>query len=457
RGLAWHILVALAGALEVPGSHCGGAIKYGHACSHGIMAGPDGMPKIEAHEFTWPPVSYNGAETLLPYSKVWGEINHLAYLNLAQPPENFPLPPLPEIYINYRSNPMLGLGEPDTMERVMKNIPFIVSINYTIGEMAELADVVLPEHSDLERYELLCQTIKPSTAKKFSVISLIQPAVEPIHNTKDIHYMLTELADRIGVLREYNKSLNESLQLKTPFTLEPDRKYSMEEVVDLHCQSATDGVHDLEWFKENGAIIVPVPAEDQYAIHLKMKAEGLRYPIPYMEHVKKTGEELAKNLADVGVNWWPTTEYTALPEYQPSVVEELPAEYDFYVTTCRVPQFSYGSNVDIPWFNELAELLPVQEYIVMHEDTAEAQGIRKGDEIWVESPVGKVKGKVQLRQGIRPDTILIPGQFGQWATPVAKNADRVSLTPLTPVSIGWTDPVIGQMQGMLVKAKVYKA
>ncbi|MFC2039713.1 molybdopterin-dependent oxidoreductase, partial [Chloroflexota bacterium] len=416
RVLAWHILVALAGALEVPGGHCGGSTLYTRPYFWGKTPGPDGMSKIDAHGFTWPPVSLDGAETLLPYSKIWGKLNHLDYLNLVQAPENFPLPALPEVYINFRSNPMLGLGEPEIIEKALKKIPFIVSINYSLSELTELADVVLPEHSDLERYELLCHYIKPAMAKKFSGIFLTQPAVRPIHNTKDLHYIVTELADRIGILGEYNKSLNEVLQLKTPFTLEPDRKSSMEEVVELQCRSATDGAHDLAWFKEHGAIIVPVPAEDQYAIHLKMKAEGLRYPIPYMEHVKKTGEELAKNLADVGVNWWPTTEYTALPEYQPSVVEELPAEYDFYVTTCRVPQFSYGSNVDIPWFNEMAQLMHMQEDIMMNEDTAMVKGICDGDEVWVESPVGKIKGRVQLIKGIRPDTILIPGQFGQWAT-----------------------------------------
>ncbi len=454
--LALHILVALAGALEVPGSHCGGRRRLTRPGSRGINPGPDGMPRFDSYEFTWPPVSYDGSETLLPYGKTYGRINHLGFLNLAQAPENFPLPPLPEAFIRCRTNPLVTFGEPEVIEKALKSIPFVVSISYALDEVSELADVVLPEHTELERYEPLCSSIKPALAKKFAGVFLTQPAVEPVHNTRDIHYMLTELADRLGILREYNEHLNSTMGLQPLFKLDPGRKYSTEELVDKQCKSATDGVHGLEWFKDRGAMFGAVPVEEHYGAHLEMKARKLRYSIPYMEDVKRTGEKLAKNLAKVGVKWWPTTEYVALPVYIPSVIEDVPPEYDFYVTTCRLPQFAHGTNVDIPWFNELARLFPGQENILMNEDAARQRGIRQGDEIWVESPVGRVKRKVDLTQGIRPDTILIAGQFGQWATPVAKDTGRVSQTVLTPLRLDWTDPVTGEMQGGVVKAKVYK-
>jgi len=34
-----------------------------------------------------------------------------------------------------------------------------------------------------------------------------------------------------------------------------------------------------------------------------------------------------------------------------------------------------------------------------------------------------VQGIVVLRQGIRPDTLLLIGQFDHWATPLAKDFD----------------------------------
>lgn len=457
--LAIHILVALAGALEVPGAHGSGVVQEaasGMSRFKGVEAGPDGMKKIEVYDFTWPPISLDGAETLTPYAKNWGRINHLGYMNLAEPLENYTMPPIPELYINWRSNPLLALGQPEIIEKALKKIGFIVSINYTQTEFTELADIVLPEHSELERYESLVTFMRPSLHKKWSGMLLGQPVVKPLHNSRDLHFMLTELADRLGILAEYNEQLSNNVNLKPEYRLKPDKKYTMEEFVDLQCKNATNGEHDLEWFKEHGAILKAVPAENQYGVHLKMKANKLRYSLPYMEHVKKTGEKLKKDLAGVGINWWPTEEYVPLPTYLPSVVEEIPAEYDFYVGTNRIAQYNYGNNVDIPWFIDMAKEMLGQEYILMNDETARAKGIKDGDDIVVESPVGKLTWKVQLVPGIRRDMVMVPGQFGHWATPVARDTGRVSLTPLIPLSVEWTDPVIGQMQGILTKAKVYK-
>jgi phenylacetyl-CoA:acceptor oxidoreductase len=254
-----------------------------------------------------------------------------------------------------------------------------------------------------------------------------------------------------------NAVLSQKTGLSDEYKLEKGKKYTWEEVSDRMCKFYTNGVHDLEWFKKHGALTRSATAEDQYDVHLGMKALKLRYPIPYMEQVKKTGEELGRNLAEKGIHWWPTEEYTALPTYFPSKLEEIPPEYDFYVTTCRPIMFSYGSNLGLPWMNELGEQLPDQTHILMNTDAAEAKGIKDGDAIWVESEVGKVNGKVTLRQGLRPDTLLIAGQFGQWAMPIAKDTGRVTLSTLLPIDPNWTDQVTGNQQGFVTKAKVYKA
>jgi phenylacetyl-CoA:acceptor oxidoreductase len=383
-------------------------------------------------------------------------MDHLNWRNLVDPPKGLPIPPRPEVWIRYRTNPLLALGEPQIVTEAMKRIPFIVSISYTMDEVTEFADIVLPEQIELERY-MAYFNIRSACHKKYFMLALQQPVLEPLHDTMNINDILTELAERVGFLAEYNMALNETIGFTEPYKLEQGKKYSWVEIVDRMCKFYTNGKCDLDWFKKNGALVRPVSVEDQYDIHLGMKAHKLRYPIPYMEQVKRAGEELAQILPKVGISWWSTGEYTALPTYFPSKLEEAPPEYDFYVTTCRGIMFSYGTNVGIPWMNELAEHLRGTEDILMNADAARARGIKDGDEIWVESEVGKVMRKVKLCQGIRPDTLLIAGQFGQWAMPIAKDRGRVTLTALLPISYNWTDPVIGNQQGLVIKAKVYKA
>jgi phenylacetyl-CoA:acceptor oxidoreductase len=476
--LANHILAALVGSIEVPGGHMGGhifqeGVREDDILFHlfwldpGITAVDNGMLEVYHYPFIWPPKTYGAVEILCPFTSHHShaqppnmdplgphfQLEHLNWRNLVDPPKNLPIPPSPEAWIVYRSNPLLAIGESGIISSAMKKIPFIVSIAYSIDEVTEFADIVLPEQVELERYTLH-YSIRSACHRKYFIIAIDQPVVQ-LPNTMNANDIFTELADRIGILDDYNMNINQRLGLIDPYKLEPGKKYKIEEIVDRQIKSYTNGAYDLEWFKKNGALVRQVPPEVQYGIHLKMKNQKLRYPIPYMERVKKVGEELARNLATKGIDWWPTDGYTPLPKYFPSKLEEVAPEYEFYVTPARGIMLSWGNNVYNPWINELAEHVRGIGYILMNIDAAKAKGIKDGDEIWVESEAGRIKQKVQLCKGIRPDTLVISGQFGQWAMPIAKDTGRVTSNTITPIRIDWTDSVLGVQQGV-IKAKVYK-
>ncbi len=459
--LCEHILPALVGALETVGGHSGGRVhpkEFGEVSfNRGLVPGPDGMLKLDTYPFAWPPVSYQGHEILFPFSKCLPYFyTSFGFKHLVEPRADFPIPPVPEFAIIVRANPLLTIGEPEVIAQALSKIKFFVSIAYTRDETTELADIVLPDHTEFERFELVTQP-RWELSRHFVIKALRQPVVEPLHNTREISDIMTEIADRAGFLDNYNAAVNKQLGLGEAYKLEAGKKYAWLDIVDRHCKSATNGAHDLKWFKENGAEVAEVKPETLYSVHKHMLANKLRYPIPYMEDVKRTGEEMAKNLAKVGVKWWPTTEYTPLPVWVPPVLDEVPPEYDFYVTISRCIETSFGMNADMPWLIDIGEHNLGKRRIVMNKRVAEARGIKDGEEIWVESEVGKVKGKVKLVEGIQSQTILIAGQFGQWSTPVAKDTKRVTQTTLVPIRPSWTDPVMGAMQGNTVKAKVYKA
>ena len=65
----------------------------------------------------------------------------------------------------------------------------------------------------------------------------------------------------------------------------------------------------------------------------------------------------------------------------------------------------------------------------------------KGPAIMVEiaTPQRAVRGRAVVRQGIRPDTLLLLGQFDHWATPVAKDFGVPSLNALATMSLDLTD------------------
>jgi phenylacetyl-CoA:acceptor oxidoreductase len=53
--------------------------------------------------------------------------------------------------------------------------------------------------------------------------------------------------------------------------------------------------------------------------------------------------------------------------------------------------------------------------------------------------VQSTRGPAILRQGIRPDTLLMIGQFDQWAQPYAKDLHAPSMNALVPMSLDLTD------------------
>jgi len=77
--------------------------------------------------------------------------------------------------------------------------------------------------------------------------------------------------------------------------------------------------------------------------------------------------------------------------------------------------------------------------MVMNAGKAREMGIEDGDLVEIKSTLRSTKGRVALKQGIRPDTILIQGQFDHWVTPYSKDHPAPSMNTVVPMSLELTD------------------
>jgi phenylacetyl-CoA:acceptor oxidoreductase len=77
--------------------------------------------------------------------------------------------------------------------------------------------------------------------------------------------------------------------------------------------------------------------------------------------------------------------------------------------------------------------------VIINRSSARSMGIAEGDPVIINSPVGETRGFAVLREGIRPDTVLMIGQFDHWATPVAKDLHLPSINSLTAIALSLTD------------------
>ena len=473
------VLAMLVGALEVPGGTIGTTIRINKPHENRLLSVKVGEDGFMASKFnptgkdTWisEPTGRNAHRTLIPIvgNSPWSQAlgpTHLAWLFLRETPKDWPKPTHPEVWFAYRTNPAISFWETDSLSATMATMPFIVGFAYTHDETNHMADILLPDATDLESTQLTRIGGTKFTEQHWhhQGVALRQPIVAPQGEAKDFSWIAAELAKRTGIVDKFTAALNRGTicaPLKGEsydYSLVPEEVDNVETVWDSICKATTaeltDGkdVKDLNWFKENGWFVTPFDRADWY-LTPTMEEKGLRYELPYQERLLRTGKELERRLHEKGIRWWDKqlTEYQAIPRWHdvPSHWAEAtralgkePKDYPFWAITTKSMPYTTGNNVGIPLMNEAAENLRGHGSVTINADSAQKLGIADGDWVEVSSPVTSTIGKAKLIQGCRPDTVVIPGQFAHWKTPIAKNFNFPSLNkiaPLSSVSLALTD------------------
>jgi phenylacetyl-CoA:acceptor oxidoreductase len=472
------MLALLVGALEVPGGTLGTTVKLvrpAFSRTGSVLPGEDGFMAFQFNETSregWQrdPHIRNAYKTLVPlvsdspWSPALGPA-HLPWLFQKSTPEHWPRVTPPDVWICYRTNPAISSwNAPEVAERLAE-FPFIVAFAYTEDETNHFADVLLPDSTDLESLQLIRigSTKFSEQYWKHEGWAIRQPAVEPLHDTMDLTDVATALAERSGILDRYVESINKGAagmalrdrKGRFDYSLDPHQAPAREAVWDAVCKAASDDlsggeeVRDLDWFRSNGFQLRPFPQIDWY-LYPAMTRQNLRFELPYQERLTRHGQQLARRLGEVGVTWWEKqlAEYEPLPTWEPfpeiwlEYAHEYgrdPDEFPFWAITARSMQYSWGANVGLPLINELANNIAGHRGVVINRTRARELGIAEGDELLLESVSGQTRGPAVLREGIRPDTVLMIGQFDHWKTPFARDLGLPSLNSLTDLSLKLTD------------------
>ena len=486
------ILAMLIGGLEVPGGTVGASQRLNkphHDRWSSVWPGADGFMRNNINpvdKARWPtkPSSRTRYTQLLPLvlNTGWSPFlsaASLAWLSMGQDWGDVSRTTFPEIILLYRANPGISMYFTKLIENRMSQLPFFVCIGYTHDETNHFADMILPDHTDLEGLQLF--RIGPSVHSEAFWsgygFALRQPAVEPVVNSIDLTDFSTRLAAKVGILEGYNDAINAGLlggvRLRGKgfnYELEPDTEYSKEEINDRLCKASTMALsggrdeHGLEWFREHGHYAVDYPLIRHF-LHPVISRWGLRYELPYQEGIRRIGEELGNRLHEQDIHWWDEQlhEYQALPKcedfsqiWQKACRDQGvdPDEYGFWLVNTRSMQYAWGSNAAIPLMAEAAKNVPGFKGALINTGAAEKMGIKQDDIITIESMHAKVRARAVLREGVRPDTVVFTGQFGHWKTPFARDLEIPNLNPLTDPATSSLDA--GGSLSDVVKVRIRK-
>ena len=472
------LLACLVGALEVPGGTIGTAVRLNRPAddrNRSVKGTPDGfldypMNPTAKGEWIDRPTSRHAHRMLVPLAanSPWSQAlgpTQLAWMTQDKALPHLPAPTLPDLWFVYRTNPVISFWDTEAVGRTVARFPFTVCFAYTHDETNHEADILLPESTDLEGLQLIRigGTKYVEQFWEHQGFALRDPAVPTRGEARDFTWIATELARRSGLLEPYNAAINRGAAGVRlfgegyDFSLAPEEPHDVETIWNAHCRAAsaelTGGADTggLDAFRAAGGYRTkPYPRLHWY-LYPEMVAQGLRFELPYQERLKRIGAELANRLHETGIDWWERQlhEYQALPEWQdlPGLWADALArafevnigDYPFWLITARSMQYAWGNNAGVQMIDEVARNIAGHAGVVMNPQAAERLGLTDGALAEIASPLGATTGHVVLRRGIRPDTLLMIGQFDHWATPFAKDRKVPSMNKLVPMLMDLTD------------------
>jgi len=258
------------------------------------------------------------------------------------------------------SNPLLSW--PDTQETYMgfKKLDFLAVADMFMTPTAAVADIVLPVASYLE-FDGIALAPTGSVAQ-------VQRKAAQVGECRSDHEILTELAKRLGLGRDFGDSVDDFWNA----ILEP---------IGL----------TFEEFKQRGLISAP----RQYGIY---KRNGFKTPSSKVELYSSELEEWGLD---------PLPIYYELPE-TPYSDPELAKEYPLVYTSRKVAPYRHSGGKQIP---SLRRSHP-EPLTIIHPETASKLGVEEGDWVYVETKRGRIKQKAVLSTGIDPRVVVL--DYGWW-------------------------------------------
>ena len=311
----------------------------------------------------------------------------------------------------YLTNPIWSAPDPKVWEEALKDV-FIIDTSPYPGETAMYADIILPDHTYLERL----QDAPTYPFEGWPMAQLRVPAIPPLYDTKVYGDTLIEIGKRMqGPMGEFYKALG-----STENVLRHRAKGFEKDPGD-------NGVNSFESWKEKGVWFKKrynwrqfrgefyewdgqgynnrMSEEDVKAKLIKTPSGKFEFKSGFLEkHADYINRELGVAVNRVGLAQWVEPKHTG--------------QGDLYLVSPKTPMHAEGRGGNTP--HAIANMQPVAGgrntvYLEIHPETARARNIRNGDRVRIKSNLGSIEAYCRYVPAHRPDTLVLPMEHGHWA------------------------------------------
>jgi len=317
------------------------------------------------------------------------------------------------------ADPVFSLPNGDELAEALQQVPFVVSFSSFMNETAAGADLILPDDSELERWQ---EAASPPTFP-FLVQSVSPPVVKRVHNTRDTAEVILAVAAALG--GEVASSLPQGtvegfLRTETDKIFAARSGYTfatqLEETWNRLLERSgwwapTYSTADGLWQEMNqkGGWWEPTYYYGEWDRVFRTPSHRFEF------YSQRLAQHAARNQEQVrALGFSPEDDRFCLPHQVglPAVSEGFP----LLLIPIEVLPFVGGEGAEIPYLQQIAGAHVFEHWeswLEMNSATAGQYGLRDQDQVWIESARGRAQVRLRLYEGVRPGVVHLPLGYGR--------------------------------------------
>jgi anaerobic selenocysteine-containing dehydrogenase len=363
----------------------------------------------------------------------------------------------------FSANPDFTLPDGGAFREALKKIPFIVSFSPYRDETSYMADLILPDHTYLEKMD----DIPWPPGLQYPFYGLSRPVIEPIYDTRNSGDVILQLAKRMdGPIKasfpwsDYSDVIKE--RARGLFASASGRvRQDMDEPIWNNEKRAKPTKPDFDSFEDMWEALQSggfwFRPDHKFGLRENLfKTSSGKFEF-FSRRIQKAIETLAQEnsseehaLERLGIRV--RGDEVCMPHYEEIGFERKIEGYPLRMVPYEIMNLSSGWVPNPPFLYKTLfdhQLRKNDSFAEINPITADEYHLKEGDFVTVESPQGKLQVRVNISEVAMPGIVYLPEGFGHTAYDEfirgkGVNPHELILTGRDPLSgqpIWWATPV----------------
>jgi anaerobic selenocysteine-containing dehydrogenase len=360
-------------------------------------------------------------------------------------------------------NPLYSQPDREGWRAALAQVPLLVSFSPFLDETTAQADLILPDHTYLERW----QDDQVTHLAGMTLFGIGRPVVPPVHDTRQTEDVLLALAKRLGGPPAdalpwetfdallYERALD-LFEAGRGHVVMPPQEEAFEAILTRQgfWQSRFEDFDTFweallqrgAWWDPNDAYVGRRQLFQTPSGKFEFYAQTLRDRLLCIAAERSGGgktaamgelEALARELGLRGRG-----DLLFMPHYENLGAADEDEAYPYFLNTYKLMSHAGGRGASQPWLQQQPAVHVEggwESWVEINPATAAEHGIAEGDPVWLESPRGRLRVRATLYPGAMPQVLSLPfGQghraYGRWARGRGVNPNDLMTVTEDPLS-----------------------